>query len=73
MNQVSYFVVKHADIDALCRHVNRMLIEGWALQGGIAICDVQTTGGDGSHSERHYAQAMTRTLPRIRTLVETPA
>lgn len=69
---MKYAVIKHADIDRLCRHVNQLLGEGWTCQGGIAVCDVQMEINgtsrdqpDGSvaaianfQSERHYAQAM---------------
>ncbi len=34
---MQYAVIKHADVDSLCRHVNALIADGWAPLGGVAV------------------------------------
>ncbi len=34
---MQYSVIKHADVDSLCRHVNALMADGWMPLGGVAV------------------------------------
>lgn len=47
--------------DTLRDGVEKLLSEGWQLQGGVAMCFwIETTDRDGNKTECYFAQAMVK-------------
>lgn len=55
---MKYIVAEASNPTDLAEQVNRLLYEGWILQGGVSAC----RSSSGGYPMSVFAQALTRTL-----------